>query len=123
MSVHYKFKNDLEHSHVPCDGFHISVRDLKRAIVAKKRLGRVTDFDLEVINQQDNKAYDDEEALIPKNSALIIVRRPLQKGEQRTWEEDKASAVSMAAAAASSSGAAGLLSGKCTTKFTDQSFL
>ena len=52
MSVRYKFKNDIEYSAIPCDGFHISVGDLKRAIVRAKRLGRVTDFDLDVTNQQ-----------------------------------------------------------------------
>ena len=52
MSVRFKFKNDIEYSAIPCDGFHISVHDLKRAIIRSKRLGRVTDFDLDVTNQQ-----------------------------------------------------------------------
>ena len=52
MSVRFKFKNDIEYSAIPCDGFHISVHDLKRAIIRAKRLGRVTDFDLDVTNQQ-----------------------------------------------------------------------
>ena len=111
MSVRFKFKNDLDFSAVPVDGFHISVRDLKRAIVAKKRLGRVTDFDLDVINQQSDRPYDDEDALISKNSTLVVVRRPLPPGAQKTWEEDKSAlsaassaAAAAAAAAASSSG-------------------
>eukprot|EP00094_Tigriopus_californicus_P009686 TCALIF_09337-PA protein Name:"Similar to RBBP6 E3 ubiquitin-protein ligase RBBP6 (Homo sapiens)" AED:0.25 eAED:0.26 QI:0/0/0/0.66/1/1/3/0/608 len=89
MSVRFKFKNDLEHTALPCDGFHISVLDLKRAIVRLKRLGRVTDFDLEVINQQDNKPFESEDQLIAKNSTLIIVRRPLPAGHQKVWEEEK----------------------------------
>jgi E3 ubiquitin-protein ligase RBBP6 len=89
MSVRFKFKNDLDFSAVPCDGFHISVRDLKRAIIRMKRLGRVTDFDLDVVNQQDGKAFDDEATLIAKNSTLIIVRRPLPSGTQKLWEDDK----------------------------------
>jgi len=101
MSVRYKFKNDREYSAVPCDGFHISVRDLKRAIVAKKRLGRETDFDLEVINQHDDgdKPYDDEETLIPKNSSLIIVRKPLERGQKKVWEEARAPGLTAAALA------------------------
>ncbi len=93
MSVRFKFKNDLDFSSVPVDGFHISVRDLKRAIIAKKRLGRVTDFDLDVINQQNERPYDTEEALISKNSTLVVVRRPLPPGSHKTWEEDKAAAI------------------------------
>ena len=84
MSVRFKFKNDLEFSAVICDGFHISVRDLKRAIVRQKRLGRVTDFDLEISNQDNiNEPFTDDEALIAKNSALIVVRKPLPAGQQK----------------------------------------
>ena len=83
MSVRFKFKNDLEFTPIPCDGFHISVVDLKRAIVRMKRLGRVTDFDLDVINQQDNKPFESDQSLIPKNSTLIIVRRPLPPNSQK----------------------------------------
>ena len=89
MSVRFKFKNDLEHTALPVDGFHISVIDLKRAIVRLKKLGKTTDFDLEVTNQQDNKLFDADDALIPKNSTLVIVRKPLPKGQQRVWEEEK----------------------------------
>ena len=89
MSVRFKFKNDKEFSTIPCDGFHISVRDLKRAIIRMKRLGRVTDFDLDVTNQQDGKVFETEETLIPKNSSLIIVRKPLPQGQQKIWEEEK----------------------------------
>jgi hypothetical protein len=101
MSVRYKFKNELDFSSIPCDGFHISVRDLKKEIVRKKRFGRVTDFDLDIINQQDNKHFENEEALIPKNSTLIVVRRPLLSGSQKVWEDDK---VHSSSAATSSSG-------------------
>lgn len=83
MSVRFKFKNDLEYTPIPCDGFHISVIDLKRAIVRLKRLGRVTDYDLDVINQQDDKTFESEDKLIPKNSTLVIVRRPLPPNSQK----------------------------------------
>ena len=46
MSVRFKFTNDVEFVPLPCDGFHISVRDLKRSIIRAKKLGRVTEFDL-----------------------------------------------------------------------------
>ncbi|QQP31388.1 Uncharacterized protein FKW44_024981, partial [Caligus rogercresseyi] len=75
MSVRFKFKNDLEFNAVPCDGFHISVLDLKRTIIRSKRLGRITDFDLQITNQQTGE-----------NSTLIIVRVPLSSGQKKIWE-------------------------------------
>lgn len=52
MSVHYKFKSALEYDTVTFDGLHISVRDLKNAIMQQKRIGKNTDFDLQVTNAQ-----------------------------------------------------------------------
>lgn len=89
MSVRFKFKNDLEYAAIPCDGFNISVQDLKLSIVRQKRLGRTTNFDLDVLNQQTNEPFESEESLIPKNSTLIIVRRPLPQGHQKIWEAEK----------------------------------
>lgn len=52
MSVHYKFKSALEYDTVTFDGLHISVKDLKNAIIQQKRIGKNTDFDLQVTNAQ-----------------------------------------------------------------------
>lgn len=52
MSVHYKFKSALEYDTVTFDGLHISVRDLKNAIVQQKRIGKNSDFDLQITNAQ-----------------------------------------------------------------------
>lgn len=52
MSVHYKFKSAREFDTVTFDGLHISVRDLKKAILHQKRIGKNTDFDLQVTNAQ-----------------------------------------------------------------------
>lgn len=52
MSVHYKFKSALEYDTVTFDGLHISVKDLKNAIIQQKRIGKSTDFDLQVTNAQ-----------------------------------------------------------------------
>lgn len=93
MSVRFKFKNDLEFVTLPTDGFNISVRDLKKSIIRMKKLGRITDFDLTVTNQQTNETFDDEEELIPKNSTLIIARHPLPSGQKKVWEEESAAAI------------------------------
>lgn len=111
MSVRYKFKNDLEYGTLPCDGFHISVRDLKRAIVRAKKLGRVTDFDLKISNSQTGEAYENDEDLIPKNSALVIARHPLPSGQKKTWEDEKLPAPSMTSNKASSGPVGAAISG------------
>lgn len=52
MSVHYKFKSALDFDTITFDGLHISVDDLKKAIVHQKRLGKTADFDLQITNAQ-----------------------------------------------------------------------
>ena len=38
MSVHYKFRNSVDHDIVHFDGVHISVADFKKAVMQQKRL-------------------------------------------------------------------------------------
>lgn len=52
MSVHYKFKSALDFDTISFDGLHISVADLKKEIITKKRLGKTQDFDLQITNAQ-----------------------------------------------------------------------
>ena len=50
--VHYKFKSSLDYDTLKFDGLHITLADLKKAIIQQKKLGKATDFDLQVINAQ-----------------------------------------------------------------------
>ena len=50
--MHYKFKSALEYDTITFDGLHISVKDLKNSIIQQKRIGKNTDFDLQVTNAQ-----------------------------------------------------------------------
>jgi E3 ubiquitin-protein ligase RBBP6 len=52
MSVHYKFRSSLEFDTITFDGLHISVADLKKAIIHQKKLGKAVDFDLQITNAQ-----------------------------------------------------------------------
>lgn len=52
MSVHYKFKSSLGFDTISFDGLHISVSDLKKEIINKKKLGKTQDFDLQITNAQ-----------------------------------------------------------------------
>lgn len=45
-NVYFKFNSELNFSNVGFDGLHISVGDLKKAILHQKRLGKTADFDL-----------------------------------------------------------------------------
>merc|ERR1712179_327639 len=71
------------------DGFHISVRDLKRGIVEAKKLGRVTDFDLIVQESNTEEIYDNDDDQIPKNSSVVVFRRPLEKNQKKVWYEEE----------------------------------
>ncbi|XP_015838060.1 E3 ubiquitin-protein ligase RBBP6 isoform X3 [Tribolium castaneum] len=87
MSVHYKFKSALEYDTVTFDGLHISVKDLKNAIIQQKRIGKNTDFDLQVTNAQTKEVYEDENVLIPKNTSLLIARIPTAaQTKSKQWE-------------------------------------
>lgn len=89
MSVRYKFKNDKNDSTLLIDGFHISVRDLKRGIVEAKKLGRVTDFDLIVKESNTEEIYDNDEDQIPRNSSVVVFRKPLEKNQKKVWYEEE----------------------------------
>ncbi|XP_044758580.1 E3 ubiquitin-protein ligase RBBP6 isoform X2 [Coccinella septempunctata] len=87
MSVHYKFKSALEYDTITFDGLHISVKDLKNAIIQQKRIGKSTDFDLQVTNAQTKEVYTDENVLIPKNTSLLIARIPnATQSKPKQWE-------------------------------------
>ncbi|EDO35476.1 predicted protein [Nematostella vectensis] len=74
--IHYKFRSSLEYDTVTFDGLGISLADLKKAIMAQKKFGKTTDFDLEITNAQTKEVYKDESVQIPKNSSVIIRRIP-----------------------------------------------
>ncbi|XP_037902922.1 E3 ubiquitin-protein ligase RBBP6 isoform X2 [Hermetia illucens] len=86
MSVHYKFKSALNSDTVTFDGLHISVGDLKKAIIHQKRLGKTVDFDLQITNAQTKEEYSDNNTLIPKNTSLIVARIPLAVQPKKQWD-------------------------------------
>lgn len=54
MSIHYKFKNSVEYDTVTFDGVHISVGELKRAIMQQKKLSK-TDCDYLITDAESKK--------------------------------------------------------------------
>nr|XP_054763810.1 E3 ubiquitin-protein ligase RBBP6-like [Lytechinus pictus] len=80
-SVHYKFKSSIDYDTVTFDGLHISLADLKKAIMEQKKIGRA-EFDLQVTNAQTAEEYKGEGDLIPKNASVQVRRVPLGELEQ-----------------------------------------
>ena len=50
--VHFKFKSQIPYDTLTFDGLHISLADLKKGIIAKKKLGKTSDFALRIVNAQ-----------------------------------------------------------------------
>lgn len=75
MSVHYKFKSALDFDTIAFDGLHISVDDLKKAILHQKRLGKTVDFDLQITNAQTKEGK--KNLPISRNISFIRSRKCL----------------------------------------------
>lgn len=52
MSVHYKFKSGREAHTITFDNLHISVGELKKAIMQQRKIGKCPDLDLQITNAQ-----------------------------------------------------------------------
>jgi len=79
MSVHYKFKAAIDYSTLPVDGMHISVEDLIEAIMEQKKLSRNYPFELVISDAETHKVYTDLKELIPKNTSVLVERKPMDK--------------------------------------------
>ncbi|KAM9276360.1 E3 ubiquitin-protein ligase RBBP6-like [Cariama cristata] len=73
--IHYKFFSKLTYDTVIFNGFHISLCDLKCQIMDHKKL-KAANCDLRITNTQTKEEYTDDNALIPKNSSVIVRRIP-----------------------------------------------
>ncbi|XP_064886714.1 E3 ubiquitin-protein ligase RBBP6-like isoform X1 [Columba livia] len=73
--VYYKFFAALDYEAVTFNGLHISLHELKCKIRARKKL-KATKCDLLVTNAQTKEEYTEDNALIPKNSSVIVRRVP-----------------------------------------------
>lgn len=66
----------MDYDTLTFDGLHISLADLKKAIIQKK-MGKNNDFDLQVTNAQTKEVYSADTDLVPKNASVIVSRIPL----------------------------------------------
>ncbi|XP_075298546.1 E3 ubiquitin-protein ligase RBBP6-like [Opisthocomus hoazin] len=73
--VHYKFSAKLDFDTISFHGLHISLHDLKRQIMGREQL-KASNCDLQITDAQSKEEYTDDNALIPKNSSVIVRRIP-----------------------------------------------
>ncbi|XP_044539592.1 E3 ubiquitin-protein ligase RBBP6-like [Gracilinanus agilis] len=74
--VHYKFFSKLKYDTVTFDGLHISLCDLKKQIMRREKL-KAASCDLQISNAETEEEYTGEDALIRKNSSVIVRRVPV----------------------------------------------
>ena len=53
--IHFKFKSSLEYEKLTFDGLHISLSDLKEAIMKQKKIGSFNQYTLSVVDAQSKK--------------------------------------------------------------------
>ena len=53
--IHYKFKSSLDYEKLTFDGLHISLAELKEAIMKQKKTGLSNAFQLEIVDAQSKK--------------------------------------------------------------------
>ena len=74
--IYYKFASALTFTSCKFDGMALTCFDLKREIMINKKLGNGNDIDLAVFNANTMLEYKDDEALIPRNTQVIVKRSP-----------------------------------------------
>jgi E3 ubiquitin-protein ligase RBBP6 len=79
MSIYYKFQSARDFDTLQIDGPQVTLSELKKAIIAAKKLGKGIDFDLEIADAQTNIVYKDDGPPIPKNTSVVIRRVPRAK--------------------------------------------
>eukprot|EP00948_MAST-09A_sp_MAST-9A-sp1_P002988 g2988.t1 len=88
--IHFKLRSEDGHRTVSFTGHYMNLLDLKAAIVkqvfptafqqaeAGQQIKREDDFELELKDAKTNEVFDDEEKMIPTNSAFLVRRYVVQ---------------------------------------------
>ncbi|KPM08981.1 hypothetical protein QR98_0075100 [Sarcoptes scabiei] len=93
MSVHYKFKSGKEAHTITFDSLHISLGELKKAIMQQRKIGKNADLDLQITNAQTKEVYQNNSTLIPKNTSVIVARVPVANtGHKKAWNKNQSNA-------------------------------
>ncbi len=74
--VYFKFASSNTYDSVPCEGLYLTVAELKKEILAAKKLGKKMNSDLRVINEQTKEEYENDDDMISRNASVIVSRVP-----------------------------------------------
>lgn len=84
-TILYKFRAQTNFEQISLPGSSARLFDIKRAIVAAKKLdktgGMQIEFDLSVRNAMTEEEYTDENMLLPRGTRVIVQRLPAAKGQ------------------------------------------
>lgn len=84
-TIMYKFRSSPNFEPLAMPGTSARLFDVKRGIVTAKKLDRnpgttQLEFDLSVRNATTNEEYDDEAALLPRGTRVVVQRLPAARG-------------------------------------------
>lgn len=78
-SIHYKFRSSVDYDTLTFEGPNISLKDLIDAIMLQKKIGKNSDFTLEVTNAQTKEVYQDQDFMVPRNTSVVVKRVPVAR--------------------------------------------
>lgn len=80
-TILYKFRSGTTFEALPLPGSAARLFDVKKAIVAAKKLDQgAIEFDLSIRDATTNQEYTDETMLLPRGTRVIVQRLPAAKG-------------------------------------------
>ncbi|CAI2187249.1 17936_t:CDS:10, partial [Funneliformis geosporum] len=78
--IYYKFKSAKDYDNITFDGLGISVFDAKKEILTAKKL-KGNDFDIVVTHAESGEDYQEDTAIIPRNTPIVVRRVPTKQGK------------------------------------------
>ncbi|CAG8591542.1 15577_t:CDS:10 [Funneliformis caledonium] len=78
--IYYKFKSAKDYDNITFDGLGISVFDAKKEILTAKKL-KGNDFDIVVTHAESGEDYQEDTAIIPRNTPIVVRRVPTKPGK------------------------------------------
>ena len=70
--IHFKFKSSIDYEKLTFDGLHISLSDLKEAIMKQKKIGSFNQYTLSVKDAQSKKGEQRKRSLVYKVTVRIV---------------------------------------------------
>mmetsp|Transcript_2500 Transcript_2500/g.4201 ORF Transcript_2500/g.4201 Transcript_2500/m.4201 type:complete len:160 (+) Transcript_2500:241-720(+) len=79
-TIRFKFKAAKDFEVISFNGMGLRVFDLKRRVVEKRQMNKGLDFELQVTNANTSEVYSDDNAMVSKNTDVIVKRMPAMRG-------------------------------------------